>query len=167
MAKEVKKRNFTEEERANFFASTPPFEAVKFLVSEAKTKRVSRNNRLLKLGFIDVKREHLWSDVLRELYVEPPPETNEPPDIVWRLQRAVYGARDAAAAWEREWAKTLNSVGFEFGVNKPTLLHCDKLDASIVVHGDEVERAMSDHYTIKKFELFLVQVVMTPRRCES
>ena len=88
----------------NFFASTPPLEAVKLLISEAMTKRVSRNNRPLKLSFIHVKVAHLCSDVLRELYVEPPP-------IVWRLQRAMYGTRDAAAAWEREWTKTLNSVG--------------------------------------------------------
>ena len=32
VAKEVKKRNNTEEESANFFASTPPREAVKFLI---------------------------------------------------------------------------------------------------------------------------------------
>ena len=99
VAKEVKKRNNTEEESVNFFASTPPLEAVKFLISEAMTKRVSRNNRPLKLSFIDVKKAHLCSDVLRELYVEPPPEANEPPDIVWRLQRAMYGTGDAAAAW--------------------------------------------------------------------
>ena len=99
--------------------------------------------------------------MLRELYVQLPPEANEPPDIVWRLQRAMYGTRDAAAAWESEWTKTLNSVGLESGVSNPALLHCEKLDASMVVHGDdfitlgdsealsEVERAMSDHYTIK------------------
>ena len=125
VAREVKK--------ANFFASTPPLEAVKFLISEAMTKRVSRNNRPLKLSFIDVKKAHLCSDVLRELYVGPPPEANEPPDIVWRLQRAMYGTRDAAAAWEREWTKTLNSVWFESGVSNQALLHCEKLDASMVV----------------------------------
>ena len=130
VAKEVKKRNNTEEESANFFASTPPLEAVKFLISEAMTKRVSRNNRPLKLSFIDVKKAHLCSDVLRELYVEPPPEANDPPDIVWRLQRAMYGTRDAAAAWEREWTKTLNPVGFKSGVSNPTLLHCETLRAA-------------------------------------
>ena len=65
----AKKKN-TEEESANFFASTPPLEAVKFLLSEAMTKRVSRNGRQLKLSFIDVKKAHLCSEVLRELYVE-------------------------------------------------------------------------------------------------
>ena len=106
----MKKRNNTEEESANFFAATPPLEAVKFLISKAMTKRVSRNNRPLKLSLIDVKKAHLCSELLRELYVEPPPEANEPPGIVWRLQRAMYGTRDAAAAWEGEWTKTLNSV---------------------------------------------------------
>ena len=69
------------------------------------TKRVSRNNRPLKLSVIDVEKAHLCNEVLRELDVEPPPEANEQPDIVWRLQRAMYGTRDAAAAWEREWTK--------------------------------------------------------------
>ena len=49
----------------------------------------------------------------------------------------MYGTRDAAAAWEREWTKTLNSVGFKSGVSNPALLHCETLDASMVVHGDD------------------------------
>ena len=48
-----------EEESANFFTSTSPLVTVKFLFSEAMTKRVSRNNRPLKLSFIDVKKAHL------------------------------------------------------------------------------------------------------------
>ena len=110
VAKEVKKPNNTEEESANFFASTPPLEAVQFLISEALTKRVSQNNRPLKLSFIDVKKAHLCSEVLRELYVGPPPEADEPPGIVWRLQRAMTSTRDAAAAWEREWTRRLGSI---------------------------------------------------------
>ena len=138
VAKEVKKRNNTEEESANFFASTPPLEAVKFLISEVMTKRVSRNNRPLKMSFIEPKKKaHLCSEVLRELYVEPPPEADEPPGIVWRLQRVMYGTRDAAAAWQREWTKTLNSVGFEFGVSNPALLHSEKMDAFMMVRGDD------------------------------
>ena len=101
-------------------------------------------------------------------------QTNHP-DIVWRLQRGMYGTRDAAAAWEREWTKTLSSVGFESGVSSPALLHSEKLDAFMVVHGDdiitvgndealsEVERVMSSHYTMK-FGQSLVQAAMTPRR---
>ena len=90
VAKEVKKRNNIEE-NVNFFASTPPLKTVKFLISEAMTKRVSRNNRPLKLSFMNVKKAHLCSDVLRELYVELSPEANEPPDIVWRLFDSATG----------------------------------------------------------------------------
>ena len=79
-----------------------------------------------------MKKAHLCSEVLRELYVEPPPEANEPPVIVRRLQRAMYGTREAAAAWEREWTRTFNSVGFESGVSNPALLHSEKLDR---IHG--------------------------------
>ena len=142
------------------------------------TWRVSRSNRPLKMSFIDVEKAHLCSEVLRELYVEPPPEANVPSDIVWKLQRAIYGTRDAAAAWEREWTRTLNSVAFESGVSNPALLHCEKLDASMVLHGDdfmtlgddealsEVERVMSSPSTMKVLAV-RVQVAMTPSRCES
>ena len=44
VAKELKKRYNTEEESANFFAPTAHLEAVEFLISEAMTKRVSRNS---------------------------------------------------------------------------------------------------------------------------
>ena len=86
-----------------------------------------------------MKKAHLCSEVLRELCVEPPPEANEPSGIVWRLQRAMNGTRDAAAAWEREWTRTLNSVGFESGVSNPALLHSEKLDAFMVAHGDQFD----------------------------
>ena len=78
----MKKRKNTEEESVNFFVSTPLVEAVKFLISEAMTRRVSRNNRPLKLSFTDVKKAHLCCEVLRVLHVEPPLEANEPSDTV-------------------------------------------------------------------------------------
>ena len=49
----------------------------------------------------------------------------------------MYGTRDAAAAWERDRTRTMNADGFESGVISPALLHCGKLDASMVVHGDD------------------------------
>ena len=73
----------------------------------------------------------------------------------------MYVTRDAAAAWEREWTRTLNSVRFESGVSNPAVLHSEKMDAFVVVQGDdfitrgddealsEVERVMSSHYPIK------------------
>ena len=60
-----------------------------------------------------------------------------------------------------EGRKRWNSVGFESGVSNPALLKCEKVDASMVVHGDdfitlgddealcEVEHVMSSHYTMR------------------
>ena len=57
--------------------------------------------------------------------------------------------------------KTLNSVGFESGVSNPALLHSEKLEEFMMVHGglffalgddevlSEVEHVMSSHSTIK------------------
>ena len=128
------------------------------------------------MSFINVKKAHLRSEELREFYVEPPPEVDEPPGILWRLQRAMYGTRDAAAAWEREWTKTWNSVGFECGVSNPALLHCEKMDAFMMVHGNvfvtlgddealsEVEQLMSSHDTIWVRAILGAGRDMTPRK---
>ena len=72
----------------------------------------------------------------------------------------------------------LKAVGFESGVSNPVLLRCEKMDASIVVHGDdfmtlgddafgEVEHVMSSNVHEKKFGPSWVRVAMTPRRYES
>ena len=75
--------------------------------------------------------------MLLDWNVDPPLEANELLNIVWRLQRAMYGSRDAAAAWELEKTRTLNGVGFESGVGNPSFPHCEKLDPSLVVHGHD------------------------------
>ena len=87
------------------------------------------------MSFIDVKKAHLCSEV-RELYVGPPPEADEPRGIDWRLQRAMCGTRDAAAAWKREWTKTLNAVGFESGVSNPACTVVQRTDTANVVRLD-------------------------------
>ena len=67
----MKKRNNTEE----------PLQAVKFLISNAMTKRASGNDRPMKLRFIDVNKAQMCSEVLRKLYVERPPEANGPDTV--------------------------------------------------------------------------------------
>ena len=72
VAKEVGQLN-TEEESANFFGSTPPREAVNFLISETTTQKVSRNKRPLKLSFIDVQKRHICARKCRESRMSNPP----------------------------------------------------------------------------------------------
>ena len=122
------------------------------------TKRVSRNNRPLKMSFTDVKKANWCSEVLRELYVELPPEANKPQDIVWRLQRAMYGTRDgmgtrvganAERSWVRVWCEQ-PSVATLRGTER---IHGGARDDFITLGDDdaigEVEHVMSSHYTMK------------------
>ena len=64
----------------------------------------------------------MCSELLRELYVEPPLVANEPPDHGLAAAASHVRTRDSAAAWERECTGTLNTVGFESVVSSPVLL---------------------------------------------
>ena len=41
----------------------------------------------------------LQSDLLEEIYVEPPAEAQEPADVVWRLHKALPGLKGGPVAW--------------------------------------------------------------------
>ena len=131
-------------------------------MSEAMTKRVSRNGRQFEAEFHRRKKRHICavkccvsctlnSNLKRTNHLTLYGDCNEP----------CTGTRDAAAAWEREWTRTLNSIGFEYGCEQPSVATLREIGSSMVVHGDdfiilgdsealsEVERAMRDQYTIK------------------
>ena len=53
-----------------------------------------------------------------------------------RLVYSLYGARGAAQNWEREYMQCFESIGFRRG-NPHHVHYASKLDARIVVHGDD------------------------------
>ena len=73
-------------------AATPPLDSIRFLLS---LQRSNRNK--LKVMFIDIKRAHWCAKVARFIYVRLPPERRRP-GYCARLNRAMYGTRDAAAS---------------------------------------------------------------------
>ena len=56
----------------------------------------------LKLDFIDVRRPFFHAPCRREVYVEFPPEDNEP-GMCGKLVMAMYGTRDVPQNWEYEY----------------------------------------------------------------
>ena len=54
-----------------------------------------------------------------------------------KLKKSMYGIRDAALNWSKEYADTLKSAGFVQGRSNPCLFRNHKLDVSIMVHGDD------------------------------
>ena len=97
VAQDIKKDN-----REDLFAATPPIEAKKLLIALAVTAGVgysSRRDQGMKLDFIDVRRAFFHAEARRPVYVKLPPEDSEPGKC-GRLNRAMYGTRDAAQNWE-------------------------------------------------------------------
>ena len=53
----------------SMFASTPPLEAIRFLLSDVATRVKGEAQK--KILLIDVKKAHLHASAVREIYVEP------------------------------------------------------------------------------------------------
>ena len=74
---------------------------------------------------------------------------------------SMYGTRDAALNWAKEYGKTLCNAGFEQGKANPCLFMHKKTGVAIMVHGDDfvavgrrdelmkTQKALEDKYKLK------------------
>ena len=53
------------------------------------------------------------------------------------LKKSMYGTRDAASNWERNWQGHLESWGYELGLSSGNLFHNKKKKTSGLTHGDD------------------------------
>ena len=121
-------------DREDLFAATPPWEAVKMLLSDVVTgdRRCVR-----KLMFIDIGKAYLFAPVTEQnIFVDLPPEQAQEGKC-GRLKKALYGTRDAAKAWEMEYNRTLASLGFVTGLSSTCVFHHPTRGIKLVVHGDD------------------------------
>ena len=129
------------------FSAMPPWEAAKTLLSLLVADGVDgagdSPEEELEMAIFDISRAHFMPKCKRELYIELPPEDRTPGDgdLVGRLNRNMYGFRDAADGWSEDWQQTLGSVGFEVGVANPALFHRAKVHTRGAVHGDDSLRS--------------------------
>ena len=153
VAKEIKRRN-----DESIFAATPPLEGKKLLFSLAVSGTKGSADPL-KLLFIDVKRAYFYAKSVRPVFVQLPDE--DPGEgMRGRLQRSMYGTRDAASDWEAEYTKGLIEDGFMAGVASPCAFYHPELDVRCVVHGDnftllgtdtslnEIQKSMMKRYEV-------------------
>jgi hypothetical protein len=124
------------------FSAMPPWEAVKTLLSLLVTDGVddaSFDDEELEMAIFDISRAHFMPKCKRELYIELPPEDRDfnDGDLVGRLNRNMYGFRDAANGWSEDWQRTLSEVGFAVGVANPALFHRSSDNTRGAVHGDD------------------------------
>ena len=91
------------------------------------------------MGVFDISRAHFMPKCQRELYVELPEEDRQPgeEDHVGRLNRGMYGFRDASNAWMKDWQNLLAEGGYQVGLANPALFYNEAEFSRGAVHGDD------------------------------
>ena len=54
-----------------------------------------------------------------------------------KLNKSMYGTRDAAQNWEKAYNEFMSEIGFEFGISGPRAFLHKKIDLRVAVHGDD------------------------------
>ena len=119
--------------REDLFAGTPPLFAARMLVSRTASSPEPRCT-LMVLDCI------LTCDINRRVYIKLPAE--DPGSIGWKvvgkLEKALYGTRDAPQAWLDELSKTLVEIGFTMSARFPGLHFHERLEVALVTHVDDL-----------------------------
>ena len=121
--------------RLDLFAATPPLESLRYLTS-ACARQGEQGRGDIRMMFNDVKRAYFFAPATREVYVELPGE-DASEGMVGRLNLSMYGTRDAAQNWARQYTQTLLDMGFRQGVASPCHFYHPGKDLRTAVHGDD------------------------------
>ena len=118
------------------YASTPPLEALRVVVSRAAT--TDGNCRRREITVNDVSRAYFYAKMTRPLYIEIPSEDpNANPEMLGKLRLCLYGTRDAALNWQQTLSDHLVENGFFRGAGHPSVFHHSTRDVWRMVHGDD------------------------------
>ena len=118
------------------FASTPPLEALRMLMSKAASTRKNKR-RMRKMLFIDAKKANLNPLCHEDVYIVLPEEVGAGPGRCGKLVHWLYGCRPAAQAWETFYSEKMEGVGFERGRGSAVVFHHKEKDISALLHGDD------------------------------
>ena len=119
----------------DLYAATPPIEALKILLRIAAERGFCEDN--VTVLFADVRRAYFNAKVTRDVYVRLPKEDPRSNDreTCGKLRLSIYGTRDAAQNWEREYGSKLIGWGFTKGKTSPCVYHHIERNIQIYVHG--------------------------------
>ena len=90
----------------------------------------------MKLDFINVRRAYFHARAHRKVYVDLPPEDKEE-GMCGRLNKSMYGTRDAAQNWEKDYIEFMETAGFRRGRASPCVFWHKEKGVRVVVHGDD------------------------------
>ena len=62
---------------------------------------------------MDVKNVFLNGDLSEEVYMQPPPSYDHPPNQVCRLRKAFYGLKQTPRVWFAKFSSIVRQFGFQ------------------------------------------------------
>ena len=135
-------RDFNRYEIDDFYASTPPWELIRLVLSVAPSqgdprgKTQGQRKGWKKVGLIDISRAYFHTPVEEDIYVDLPPE-RQVPGMCGKFQRYLCGMRGAARAFQQHVAKQMKQWGLRQTMGCSCLFtHWDR-DAIVIIHGDD------------------------------
>ena len=78
-------------------------------------------------------KAYFFAPATRDIYIGLPPEDAEP-DMVGKLEKSLYGTRDAALNWAEAYTKVLLAMGCQKGLSSPCRFHHAGWNLSTLVH---------------------------------
>ena len=131
-------REFNDGKDDSLYASTPPLESLRLVVSWAATIAKSGSRHDHELMINDVRRAYFYAKASRDLFVEIPDEDpRKKPGLVGRLKLCLYGTRDAAKSWQKTLTEHLVKIGFKRGRGHISVFHHPERGIKTLVHGDD------------------------------
>ena len=73
----------------------------------------------------------------QEFFTEPPEESEECEDEVWKLHKALYGHRRAPKLWHQHVVSLLASLNEHLLLTDPSCFRNDELDIQMCIHVDD------------------------------
>ena len=118
-------REFKSDDWPDLYAGTPPLEALKAIISIA-----SNHKETFSIMHIDVSRAYFHAKVQRPVLIRLPAEDRMGTDAgkIGRMKKSMYGTRDAASNWERDWQEHVKKWGFQLGLSSKNLFHHKRIE---------------------------------------
>lgn len=141
---------------------TPHIEFVKYLVSRVASNQDKGDDSSCLM--IQDKEGVFHAPATRPIYVELPDEALAPGEkgrVCGKLQRSLYGTRDAALNWSLQYTRVLLSQGLEQCSSSPCTFHHPQYRICVTVHGDDfisegtfealswMDKALREHFEVK------------------
>ena len=90
-----------------------------------------------------MRRAYFYAKASRPIFIEIPEEDKDPNegDVVGQLELSLYGTRDAAQNWEKQYEQTFVGLGITQGRAQPCAFYHAERDLRTIVHGDDFTTA--------------------------